>query len=184
MLWVTSSGITYNKYKTWVDVFSFLSNSPLLCHMPTICSASLKISWLLFPVYFWSAFLPFQVTHNIVCNVPFICISLLVPANDPTSYYTRLDWSGKRKRTGLRHLVNFWQHRICSMGCLHSNFHYMWPTHFPISCSRHSHYNRMKNNFNLVKAVPEALSLEVKRLGCQLTCDPYPVPGLGMSAAI
>jgi hypothetical protein len=33
--------------------------------------------------------LPPLVTHNIVCNQPFIYISLsLVPANDPTSYYT------------------------------------------------------------------------------------------------
>lgn len=98
LLWVTSSRITYNKYKTWVDVFSFWSNSPISCHMPTICSASVTISWLFFPVYSGSAFLPLLVTQNIVCNLPFICISLSsVPVNDPTSYYTGLDWSGKEK---------------------------------------------------------------------------------------
>jgi len=97
---------------------------------------------------FRSAFLPLQVTYNTVSDLPFICISLsLVPANDPTSYCTVLDWRMKRKRTRLRHLVNFWQHHISSMGCLHSNLHYTWPTHFPFSCSRHSHYNRMKNKF-------------------------------------
>lgn len=104
--------------------------------------------WLLLPAYFGSDFLSLRVTHNIACNLPFICISIsLVPANDPISYYTRLDWSGKRKRTRLRHLVNIWQHHISSMGCLHSNLHYMWPTLFPFSCSLHSHYNRMKNKF-------------------------------------
>lgn len=147
LLWVTSSGITYNIYKTWVDVFSFLSNSPILCHMPTICSASVTISWLLFPAHSRSAFLPLLVTQYSLQPATHLYFAFF--SSCKWSYillhWTRLEWEKKKNR--LRHLVNFWQHHISSMGCLHSNLNYMWPTHFPSSCSRHSHYNRMKNKF-------------------------------------
>jgi len=109
--WVTSSGITYNKYKTWVDVFSFLSNSPILCHMPTIYSASVTISWLLFPACSGSAFLPLLVTHDISLQ-PAIHLYFSFFSSCEWSYillhWTRLEKEKKKNR--LRHLVNFWQH--------------------------------------------------------------------------
>lgn len=181
LLWVTSSRITYNKHKTWVDVWSFLSNSPILCHMPTICSASVTISWLLFPAYSGLIASPSYTQYSLQ---PAIHLYFSFFNSCKWFYillhWTRLEW--EKKRTSIWSIFG-------------STIYVPWAAFIitfiicdpltSLSAVQGIHIiTEWKTSLNLVKAVSEALSLGEKRLGCQLTPDPCQVPGLRMSATI